>query len=308
MSKIVIALGGNALGNDAVEQRQKAAIAAAAIVDLVAAGHEVLVGHGNGPQVGMIKNVFDESEKAGIAKPMPFPECTAMSQGYIGFHLQTAIEAELGKRGINKQVAALVSRVLVDEADPAFAKPTKPVGGYYDEAAAKHIMAETGQVFGEDAGRGWRRMVASPMPIDILEKDTVKTLLSAGRIVIAAGGGGIPVANRSGSLTGVDAVVDKDFSAAKLAELIDADVFIILTAVEKVCINYKKDNEETLSTLTVARAKELAAEGHFAPGSMLPKVQAVCMYVETKPGRKAIITSLEKAADALAGTSGTVFE
>ncbi|MCL2703763.1 MAG: carbamate kinase [Defluviitaleaceae bacterium] len=309
MAKIVIALGGNALGNDAYEQMEKAAVAAGAVVDLIEAGHEVLIGHGNGPQVGMIKKAFDECEKTGQTPGMPFAECTAMSQGYIGYHLQSALEAELNKRGItDNPVVSLITRVVVHTADPAFEKPTKPVGGYCDETTARKIMQETGHVYGEDAGRGWRRMVASPMPVDIMEKLTVMCLLENKRVVIACGGGGIPVAEKDGAFTGVDAVVDKDFAAARMAQLIDADILFILTAVERVCINYRKPDEKSLPGMTVAEAKKLSGEGHFAPGSMLPKVQAACMFVESGKNRRAIITSLEKAAQALSGESGTVIE
>jgi len=307
MSKIVIALGGNALGNDAREQMEKASVAAAAVVDLIEAGHEVLIGHGNGPQVGMIKKVFDEGEKTAQSPGMPFPECTAMSQGYIGYHLQAAVEAELHRRGIlDKPVVTLVTRVVVDAGDPAFQKPTKPVGGYYDEAAAKKLMADNGHFYGEDAGRGWRRMVASPMPVDIMEKSTVTCLLENNRVIIACGGGGIPVTKKGNDFVGVDAVVDKDFASAKMAQLIDAEIFIILTAVDRVCLNYRKPDEEELPEMTVEKAKQLCGERHFAPGSMLPKVQAACMFVESGKNRRAIITSLEKAALALKGESGTV--
>ena len=307
MSKIVIALGGNALGNDAKEQMEKAQVAAGAIVDLIQAGHEVLVGHGNGPQVGMIKKVFDEGAKVSAAPNMPFPECTAMSQGYIGYHLQSAIETELNARGIkDRHVASLVTRVAVDAADSAFKNPTKPVGGYFDEEAARKLMKDTGDVYGEDSGRGWRRMVASPMPVDIMEKSTIICLMENKRVVIACGGGGIPVAQKEGKFTGVDAVVDKDFAAAKMAALVDADILFILTAVDRVCINYRKPEEKELSEMTIAQARQYCSEGHFAPGSMLPKVMAACMFVENNKDKRAIITSLEKAALALRGECGTV--
>lgn len=307
MSKIVVALGGNALGNDAAEQLEKAKEAARAIADLIGDGHEVLVGHGNGPQVGMIKNAFGEGAKQSVTPDMPFAECTAMSQGYIGYHLQSAIEAELNARNITgRPVVSLISRVVVDAADPAFNKPTKPVGGYYDEETARKLMKETGKTYAEDAGRGWRQVVASPKPIDILEKSTIQCLLDNKRVVIACGGGGIPVAHKDGAYTGVEAVVDKDFAAARMASLVNADVLFILTAVDRVSINYRKADERQLAEMTVAEARHYSGDGHFAPGSMLPKVEAACMFVESGEGRRAIIASLEKAASALRGESGTV--
>ena len=307
MAKMVVALGGNALGNDPKEQIERAKIAAVTIADLIQAGHEVLIGHGNGPQVGMIKKAFDEGEAGKCTPGMPFPECTAMSQGYIGYHLQSAIEAELQKRGITDHpVASLVTRIEVDAADPAFAKPTKPVGNYYDENTAKQLMQDTGEVYAEDAGRGWRRMVASPLPVDILEKDTITCLLANKRVVIACGGGGIPVAKVNGAYTGMEAVVDKDFASAQMARLIDADLLVILTAVDSVSINFRQPNEEALREITTAQAKKYADEGHFAPGSMLPKVQACCLFAQNNKGKRAMITSLEKAAQALRGECGTV--
>jgi carbamate kinase len=307
MAKIVIALGGNALGNDAYEQIEKAKTAACAVVDLIQAGHEVLIGHGNGPQVGMIKKAFDEEQKQNDAPGMPFAECTAMSQGYIGYHLSAAIEAELNTREINnKPVVALVTRVVVDESDKAFAKPTKPVGGYYNEAAARKLMAETGHVYSEDAGRGWRRMVASPMPVDIMEKSTVTCLLENGRVVIACGGGGIPVAQAGNELIGQAAVIDKDFAAAKLAEILEADYFIILTAVENVALNFGKPNQLLLERITVAQAEGYIKEGHFAKGSMLPKVEAAVSFAKSGSNRHALITLLQKAKDGIEGKTGTV--
>ena len=307
MAKIVVALGGNALGNSAAEQMEKAAVAARAVADLIACGHDVLIGHGNGPQVGQIKLAFDESEKLSLSPYMPFAECTAMSQGYIGYHLQSAIEAELHARGITDHpVATVVTRVVVDANDAAFKKPTKPVGGYYDETTAKRLMQETGNTYGEDAGRGWRRMVASPLPIDIMEISTVSCLVANGRVVIACGGGGIPVVYRDGRFTGVEAVVDKDFAAARMADLVGADMLIILTAVDKACVNFRKPDEKAISEMSVSEARRYCDEGHFAPGSMLPKVMAACMFAEGGANRRAVITSLEKAASALTGGNGTV--
>ncbi|GHU88475.1 carbamate kinase [Clostridia bacterium] len=305
MSRIVVALGGNALGNTAAEQLVKAQTAAKAIADLIQAGHHVVIAHGNGPQVGQIRLAF---EKYGDADAlMPYPECTAMSQGYIGYHLQQSIDEELVSRGLDEiPVVAMLTQVVVDENDDAFKNPNKPVGKYYDKETAKKLMAESTDKYAEDAGRGWRRVVPSPKPIDIYEKITLKTLLDAGQVVIACGGGGIPVVYRGARYWGVDAVVDKDFAAAKLAHLVSADVFLILTAVDRVLINYRKPDELALTDITVAEAERYAAEGHFAPGSMLPKVRAACEFVSGGGGRRAIIASLERAGDAIAGLSGTV--
>lgn len=307
MSKIVIALGGNALGNTAEEQLEKSRSAAKSIADLIEAGNEVIIAHGNGPQVGQIRLAFENGSKNKIAPFMPFPECTAMSQGYIGYHLQQSIDGELEARGHNDiPVVAMLTQVVVDENDPAFKNPTKPVGGYYDEAAAKKLMAETGDKYIEDSGRGWRRVVPSPKPVDIYEKITLKTLIDAKQVIIACGGGGIPVVYRDNRYVGVDAVIDKDFAASKMADLIDADVFIILTAVDRICINFNKPDQEELVDMNLAKASEYIEAGHFAPGSMLPKVQAACMFVEGGKGRKAIVGSLEKAPLALKGESGTI--
>ncbi|MDR1837979.1 MAG: carbamate kinase [Treponema sp.] len=306
MSKIVIALGGNALGNTAAEQLEKSRLAAKSIVDLIEMGNQIIVAHGNGPQVGQIHLAFEQGNKNGIAPLMPFPECTAMSQGYIGYHLQQSIDEELEARGHDEiPVIAMLTQVVVDENDPAFQNPVKPVGGYYDEAAAKTLMQTTGDKYIEDSGRGWRRVVPSPKPIDIYEKITLKTLIDAGQIVIACGGGGIPVVYRGNRYYGVDAVIDKDFAAAKMADLVGADIFIILTAVDRICLNFNKPNQQELCDITAAEAEKYITDGHFAPGSMLPKIQAACMFVENRENRKSIIGSLEKASLALNGQSGT---
>jgi len=306
MSKIVIALGGNALGNTPYEQLDLVRETAKPIVDLIADGNQVVIAHGNGPQVGMINlGLATAAEAKAIKSDMPFPECGAMSQGYIGYHLQNAIGNELKKRNINKEVVTVVTQVLVDENDPAFKKPTKPVGAFYDKETAEKIAAEKGFTMVEDAGRGYRRVVASPKPVDVIEKKSVEDLIKAGNVVVTVGGGGIPVIKKDGFLFGTPAVIDKDFASEKLAELIDADKLVILTAVEKVAINYNKPNVEWLSELTPARAKELSAEGHFAPGSMLPKVQAAVQFAESKKGRVALIISLDKALEALNGKTGT---
>lgn len=307
MSKIVIALGGNALGNTPYEQLALVTETAKPIVDLIAEGNEVIIAHGNGPQVGMINLGMATAAEAGAIKSdMPFPECGAMSQGYIGFHLQNAIGNELAARGIEKDVATVVTQVLVDEADPAFQKPTKPVGAFYDKETAERIAAEKGFTMVEDAGRGYRRVVPSPKPVDVIETNTVKALVKSGTVVITVGGGGIPVVRKEGKLVGTAAVIDKDFASAKLAELLDADILVILTAVEKVAINFGKPNQENLSELTPELARQYIAEGQFAPGSMLPKVEAALSFAESKPGHKALITLLEKAKDGISGKTGTV--
>ncbi len=309
MARIVIALGGNALGNTPEEQQEKVANAAKSIVGFVKDGHEVIIGHGNGPQVGMINNAMDFSSKNGGKTPaMPFPECGAMSQGYIGYHLQNAILREARAQGVDKNVLTVVTQVEVSKEDKAFENPTKPIGSFMSEEEAKTVMAaKPDQTFKEDAGRGWRRVVPSPLPIDIVEKNAIQELVKNGNIVIACGGGGIPVVkNGEGDYTGVAAVIDKDFASEKLAELVDADYLFILTAVDRVCINFNKPNQEELKEISVAKAEELAAQGHFAPGSMLPKVIACKTFASSKQGRKAVIVSLEKATLAMSGESGTV--
>ena len=306
MKKIVIALGGNALGNTSTEQLELVRETAKPIVDLIQDGNEVVIAHGNGPQVGMINLGLATAARNGAIKgDMPFPECGAMSQGYIGYHLQNAIGNELTRRGIDKEVCTIVTQVLVDENDPAFENPTKPVGGFYDKDAAEKISREKGFKMVEEAGRGYRRVVPSPKPIDVIEKKTVERLIAAGNVVITVGGGGIPVVLRDGLLYGTPAVIDKDFASEKIAELIDADILIILTTVEKVAVNYKKPNEKWLSRMTLDEANEYISQGQFAPGSMLPKVQACVMFAQSKPGRVALITSLDKALQALNGETGT---
>ena len=304
--KIVIALGGNALGNTPYEQLALVTETAKPIVDLIEQGNEVIIAHGNGPQVGMINLGMATAAEAGAIKSdMPFPECGAMSQGYIGFHLQNAIGNELAARGIEKDVATVVTQVLVDESDPAFQNPTKPVGAFYDKATAETLAKEKGFTMVEDAGRGYRRVVPSPKPVDVIEKNTVKALVSSGAVVITVGGGGIPVVRKDGQLVGTPAVIDKDFASAKLAELLDADMLVILTAVEKVAINFGKPDQKGLDELTPDEARKYIEEKQFAPGSMLPKVQAAVSFAESKAGRTALITLLEKAKDGIAGKTGT---
>ena len=304
--KIVIALGGNALGNTAAEQLELVANTAKAIVDLIAEGNEVVIAHGNGPQVGMINLGLSTAAEAGAIKAdMPFPECGAMSEGYIGYHLQQAIGNELVSRGMKKPVATIVTQTVVSEDDPAFNHPTKPVGAFYDKETAERIAAEKGYTMVEDAGRGYRRVVPSPKPFDIVEAESIKTLVDAGNVVIAVGGGGIPVIRKDGKVFGTPAVIDKDFGSELLAELLDADMLIILTAVEKVAINFNKPDQKGLDDLTPAEAAAYIAQDQFAKGSMLPKVQAAVKFAESKAGRTALITLLEKAKDGIAGKTGT---
>lgn len=303
--KIVLALGGNALGNNPEEQKEAVKHTSKSIVDLIEAGNQVIISHGNGPQVGMINLAMDAASKSEAGTPeMPFPECGAMSQGYIGFHLQNAIQNELNKRGLNKSVVTLVTQVVVDKNDPAFQNPTKPVGSFYTKEEADKMIAK-GFTFKEDAGRGYRRVVPSPKPVDIVEIASVKSLIEAGNVVIAGGGGGIPVVKEADGLAGVPAVIDKDFTTAKLAELVDADSLIILTAVEKVAIRFGKPDQLWLSELTIETAEKYIADKEFAEGSMLPKVKAALSFATSKAGRKALITSLEKAAEGLEGKTGT---
>ena len=304
--KIVIALGGNALGNTAAEQLSLVSTTAKAIVDLIAEGNEVVIAHGNGPQVGMINlGLSTAAESGAIKADMPFPECGAMSEGYIGYHLQQAIGNELASRGMKKPVATVVTQTVVREDDPAFQNPTKPVGAFYDKETADRIAKEKGYTMVEDAGRGYRQVVPSPKPFDIVEKESIKTLVDAGHVVIAVGGGGIPVVNKNGKWAGTPAVIDKDFGSELLAELLDADMLIILTAVEKVAINFNKPDQKGLDDLTPAEAYEYIDQGQFAKGSMLPKVQAAVKFAESKKGRVALITLLEKAGEGIQGKTGT---
>lgn len=299
MSKrIVIALGGNALGNNLKEQMQAVKVTATAIADLIEQGHEVVISHGNGPQVGSIQLAMEQQH-------VSLSMCVAMSQAYIGYDLQNALREELLRRNIYKPASTVITQVIVDPADPAFKKPTKPIGRFLSKAEADELAAQ-GMTVMEDAGRGWRRVVASPRPKKIVEIDTIRALLQAGQIVIAAGGGGIPVIEENGELNGVGAVIDKDFASCLLAKELDADLLIILTAVEKVAIRFNTPQQEWLSNLTVSRANELIGEGHFAPGSMLPKVQAAVDFASSKPGRQALITLLQKAKDGIEGKTGTM--
>ena len=299
--RIVVALGGNALGNTADEQRELVRQTAVPIVDLLAEGHELVIAHGNGPQVGMINLAFD----SGQVPPMPFPECGAMSQGYIGYHLQNALREELLSRGLDLPVATIVTQVVVDREDPAFQNPTKPIGSFYSKEDAEKIAEETGFIMKEDSGRGYRRVVPSPRPVEVVEDRTVNALIRDGQVVITVGGGGIPVIRQGDHLEGVAAVIDKDFASGVLAEMVDADYLIILTAVEKVALNYGTEGERWLDQVTVAEMEEYMKEGHFAPGSMLPKVEASLTFAKSGKGRTALITSLENARDGIAGRTGT---
>lgn len=304
--RLVIALGGNALGNTPEEQLKLVKITAKTIVDLTVDGYDVIIGHGNGPQVGMINLAFDYAANGTAGTPaMPFPECGAMSQGYIGYHLTQAIQEELAIRGIKKEVACVVTQVVVDKNDPAFVKPTKPVGMFYTKEQADKIAAEKGFTFKEDAGRGYRRVVPSPLPKEIVELNVVEQLVKQGDIVITVGGGGIPVVRTETGFQGVASVIDKDRSSAKLALDIHADKLVILTAVDRVCINFNKPDQKALASMTVAEAEQYIEEKHFAPGSMLPKVEACLDFVRNSNG-EALITSLERASAALKGETGTI--
>ena len=309
MKKIVIALGGNALqeaGKPATAEAQLEVVEKTAeyIADIIEAGYKVVVAHGNGPQVGRI--VLQNEYAVPVTPAMPFDVCGAMSQGYIGYHIQQGLTKVLRSRDNKAEVATVVTQVLVDQNDPKFLNPSKPIGPFYTEEEAKAIAAEKGYVMKEDAGRGWRRVVASPVPVAIEELNAVKCLVDNGFITVTVGGGGIPVIrNEQGMLEGTAAVIDKDLASEKLAEDLDADALVILTAVEKVSINFKKPDQKDLESLSVAEAKQYIAEGHFAPGSMLPKIEAAVKFVESKPGRVSIITSLDKAVEALEGKAGT---
>ena len=304
LKKIVIALGGNALGNTPEEQLELVARTAKPIVDLIEQGNQVVIAHGNGPQVGMINLGMSSAAQANVIRAsMPFPECAAMSQGYIGFHLQNRIGNELAARGLKKEIVTLVTQVLVNEDDHGFSNPTKPIGSFYSREDAERIEAEKGYRMVEDGGRGYRRVVPSPKPVDVIEKETVAELMESGSIVITVGGGGIPVIRKEGKLEGIAAVIDKDFASAKLAELIHADMLFILTAVDRVAINWGKPDQKALSQMTIREAEQYCREGHFAPGSMLPKVQAAVSFAKT--GGTATIASLDKAVLALKGISGT---
>ena len=312
MKKIVIALGGNALqeaGKPATAQAQLEVVEQTStyIADILEKGYRVVLAHGNGPQVGrlVIQNEYAEP----VTPAMPFDVCGAMSQGMIGYHIQQGLSKVLKRRGNSTPVSTLITQVVVDANDPKFQAPSKPIGPFYTEEEAAAIAAQKGYIMKEDAGRGWRRVVASPMPIEIVELDAVRCLVDNGFIVVTVGGGGIPVVrNAQGELEGVAAVIDKDLASERLAEDLDADALVILTAVERVSIHFKKPNQRDLDQISTAEARQYMAEGHFAPGSMLPKIEAAVKFVESKRGRKAIITSLDKAVLALDGKAGTTIQ
>lgn len=304
--RIVIALGGNALGKNLPEQYLAVQETSKAIADLIEEGNEVIISHGNGPQVGMINNAMAAYSKTDPSHPAitPLSVCVAMSQAYIGYDLQNALKEELLNRGIRKNVATVITQVRVDEDDPAFLNPTKPIGHFMTKEEADAAVKGGMQVV-EDSGRGYRRVVASPKPAEIIEIDTVRDLLEAGEVVIASGGGGIPVVRRGNHLKGVGAVIDKDFASCLLAQQLEADYLIILTAVEKVALRFGTPEETWLNDISVAEAQQYISEGHFAPGSMLPKVQAGVEFAASGDGRTALITLLQKARDGVNGKTGT---
>ena len=306
--RIVVALGGNALGNNLPEQMAAVKQTARAIADLIEGGNEVVVAHGNGPQVGMIQKAMAELTRSDPEKyiPCPLSVCVAMSQGYIGYDLQNALREELLDRGIDKGVATVLTQVEVDPKDPAFAHPTKPIGAFMTKEEADALVRERDYQVIEDAGRGYRRVVASPRPVSVIELDTIRALVESDHVVVACGGGGIPVFKTEGHhLKGAAAVIDKDFASEVLAEELNADVLIILTAVEKVAVNFGRPDQKWLDHLTPEEARQYAAEGQFAPGSMLPKVEAAVKFAESRPGRTALITLLERAKAGIAGETGT---
>ena len=305
MARYVVSLGGNALGNNAEEQKEALIKVADAIVDLIKDKNEVAIVHGNGPQVGMINLAFETSKET---PNMPFPECGAMSEGYIGYHIQNSLYNSLKKNNIDKTVSTIVTQVLVDPNDPLFLNPSKPIGSFYSKEEAEKIAKEKGYIIKEDAGRGYRRVVPSPLPIDIIEKDAIKALLKAGQVVICAGGGGIPVIKKDNKIEGVAAVIDKDYASSKLADLINADYLVILTAVDNVYINYKKDNEKKLDLVTANEMNQYLNEGHFAKGSMYPKVQASINFVKSGQNKVAVIASLDNAKEAFKLKAGTIIK
>ena len=305
--RIVIALGGNALGDTLPEQMIAVKSTAKALCDLIEEGHQVVVVHGNGPQVGMINNAMSALSREDHNQPnTPLSVCVAMSQAYIGYDLQNALREELRKRGfVRTPVVTVVTQVRVDPDDPAFDNPSKPIGHFLSEEEARHQAAAYGHIMKEDAGRGYRRVVASPKPVEIVELDAISSLVDAGKIVICCGGGGIPVVLKEDHLKGASAVIDKDFASCLLAKKLDADMLIILTAVEKVAVNFGKENEEWLDEMTISQAEKYIEEGQFAPGSMLPKIQAAIDFAGSCPERCALITLLEKAKDGIRGKTGT---
>jgi len=305
--KVVIALGGNAIqSGNASSEAQQAALEKTArqLVDFIEKGIDIIISHGNGPQVG---NLLLQQKAADSAKnpAMPLDTCGAMSQGMIGYWMQNAMDKALKERGLSKNVVTLITRVVVDKNDPAFLHPTKPIGPFYSEAEAKKIMEETHTFFKEDAGRGWRRVVPSPMPESIIEHEVINTLVEHGNIVICVGGGGIPVIETADGLLGIEAAIDKDFASQKLAELVNADALIILTTVDHIYLDFNKPTQRKLAEISIGELQGYLEGGHFAPGSMLPKVEAAIKFARTSPDRKTIITSLDQAFNAITGKAGT---
>lgn len=300
--RIVIALGGNALGNTPSEQKENAIKTAKKILPIIKDGNEVIITHGNGPQVGLINLAFTEGNKANErVYEMPFSECGAMSEGYIGYHLQNALQNELRKENIDKNVLSVITQVEVDKNDPAFLNPTKPIGSFYSKEDAMKLPFPVK----EDAGRGYRRVIASPKPVRVVEEEAIINLIESGNIVIACGGGGIPVIKEGNSYVGVDAVIDKDFASSKLASDIKSDLLFILTAVNYATINFRKENETLLKDITCDMAIKYNEEGHFLSGSMKPKVEASIEFLKNNKNGTAIITSIDEAYDAYLGKSGT---
>lgn len=303
--KLVVALGGNALGKTPQEQKSIVKSTASAIADIIAQGHQVVLTHGNGPQVGMINLAFDTASKVADVPLMPFAECGAMSQGYIGYHLQSALSAELSRRSIAKTVVSVVTQVVVDANDDGFSNPTKPIGNFYEKSQAD-VLSQKGYTMKDFGVKGWRRVVASPIPQDIVEKSAIASLIDNGFVVITVGGGGIPVVKNVNAYDGVAAVIDKDYASALLAKQINADKLVILTAIDKVCVDFGLPSQRELDGISVAQAKEFAAQGQFGKGSMLPKVNAAVDFVEYNHKGQAIIASLDKCSLALNNQSGTI--
>ena len=307
--RVVLALGGNALGNTLPEQMAAVKITAKAIADLIEEGCEIVITHGNGPQVGMVNNAMIALTHENPKQPnTPLSVCVAMSQAYIGYDLQNALREELLNRNMPEiPVATMITQIRVDENDPAFQSPSKPIGEFVDAQQARAMEEKYHYIMKEDSGRGYRRVVASPKPVEIIEIGTIRTMVDAGNLVIACGGGGIPVIRQGNHLKGASAVIDKDFASCLLAKELDADYLIILTAVEKTAIHFGTDKEQWLSDVSVEEANQYIQEGHFAAGSMLPKVQAATDFAASRPGRTALITLLEKSRDAIQGKTGTMF-
>lgn len=306
MKKIVVALGGNALGLKIKDQLEAVNKATYQIAKLIEEGHQVVIVHGNGPQVGMIQLAFAQASKVDTnVETMPLVESIAMSQGYIGFHLQNSLINHLKNMSIDKSVITISTQIQVDAVDESFNKPTKPIGPFYSK---DEIISKSYDHYIEDAGRGYRQVVASPMPQEIIELEAIKSGLSSNQVIICCGGGGIPVISYENGIKAVDAVIDKDAAASLLAKKINADLLLILTEVEQVSLNFGKNNQVNLLNLSIEDAERYIEEGHFAPGSMLPKVSSALRFVQSNPRSEAIITSLECVKDALSNRTGTHFK